>query len=61
MLATVDLEDPPDPDSVFGFLVPYELKGMGIRLAVNPGKGRFIKKAYEPVGVRVEPPGSARL
>jgi hypothetical protein len=47
LLATVDLEDPPDPDSILGFLYPDVLKGREVRLAVNPGSGRFFEGAYE--------------
>ncbi|MDH3592477.1 MAG: hypothetical protein OER88_11390 [Planctomycetota bacterium] len=53
ILATVDLEDPPDPDSVFGFLSPEVLRGGGIRLAVNPGHDRFFHGAYR-TGRRVD-------
>ncbi len=47
LLATVDLEDPPDPDSILGFLYPDVLKGKEVRLAVNPGSGRLFEGAYE--------------
>lgn len=47
LLATVDLEDPPDPDSILGFLYPDILKGQEVRLAVNPGSGRLFDDAYE--------------
>jgi len=53
ILATVDLDDPPDPDSVFGFLSPEILKGSEIRLAVNPGHGRYFDSAYR-TGARQE-------
>jgi hypothetical protein len=52
VLATVDLEDPPDPDSIFGFLSPELLKGSEVRLAVNPGRNRFFETAY--VGERAD-------
>ncbi len=51
LLKTVDLEDPPDPDSIFGFLSPEVLKGHDVRLAVNPGSSRLFDGAYEG-GVR---------
>jgi len=47
VLATVDLEDPPDPDSIFGFLSQEVLKGHDVRLAVNPGSGRLFDGAYQ--------------
>lgn len=47
ILKTVDLEDPPDPDSIFGFLSPDALTGHDVRLAVNPGSGRLFEGAYE--------------
>jgi hypothetical protein len=47
LLKTVDLEDPPDPDSIFGFLSPDALTGRDVRLAVNPGTGRLFEGAYE--------------
>ncbi len=47
ILKTVDLEDPPDPDSIFGFLSPDALTGHDVRLAVNPGAGRLFEGAYE--------------
>ncbi|MCK6461483.1 MAG: hypothetical protein L6Q95_16505 [Planctomycetes bacterium] len=47
LLATVELEDPPDPDSILGFLYPEVLKGKEVRLAVNPGSGRLFEGAYE--------------
>jgi hypothetical protein len=53
LLKAVDLEDPPDPDSIFAFLSPELLKGHDVRLAVNPGSGRFFEGAYES-GMRVE-------
>ena len=53
ILGTVDLDDPPDPDSVFGFLSPEILKGMEVRLAVNPGHGRYFDSAYR-TGIRQE-------
>jgi hypothetical protein len=40
LLATVDLDDPPEPDSVFGFLAPEKrLKGLDIDRRVFPGGG----------------------
>ncbi len=53
LLKTVDLEDPPDPDSIFGFLSPEALSGLDVRLAVNPGSGRLFEGAYES-GMRAE-------
>jgi len=50
LLKTVDLEDPPDPDSIFGFLSPEVLKGQDVRLAVNPGSSRLFEGAYEGGG-----------
>jgi hypothetical protein len=50
LLKTVDLEDPPDPDSIFGFLSPEVLKGHDVRLAMNPGSTRFFDGAYESRG-----------
>ncbi|HEX5135875.1 MAG TPA: hypothetical protein VFY93_02805 [Planctomycetota bacterium] len=47
LLAAVDLEDPPDPDSILGFLYPEVLKGQEVRLAVNPGPGRLFEGAYQ--------------
>jgi hypothetical protein len=46
ILGTVDLDDPPDPDSIFGFLSPEILKGTEVRLAVNPGGGRRFRGAW---------------
>jgi len=43
ILATVELDDPPEPDSIFGYLAPVrKLAGGEIRRAVNPGKGRYF-------------------
>jgi hypothetical protein len=53
LLSAVDLEDPPDPDSIFGFLSPELLQGSEVRLAVNPGSSRFFEGAYES-GVRAD-------
>jgi hypothetical protein len=50
LLKTIDLEDPPDPDSIFGFLSPAALGGQDVRLAVNPGTGRLFEGAYEGGG-----------
>jgi len=46
ILGSVDLDDPPDPDSIFGQLAPEVLKGTEVRLAVNPGRGRYFSGAY---------------
>jgi hypothetical protein len=53
LLSSVELEDPPDPDSIFGFLSPELLQGSEVRLAVNPGSGRLFEGAYES-GIRAE-------
>jgi hypothetical protein len=53
ILATVELEDPPDPDSIFQFLSPEVLKGRDVRLAVNPGPGRTFEGAYTS-GARID-------
>jgi len=45
LLAKVDLDDPPDPDSVFAFLSPDGVKFGEVYLAVSPGKGRYFKRA----------------
>jgi hypothetical protein len=47
LLATVELEDPPDPDSILGFLYPEVLKGKEVQLAVNPGSGRLFEGSYQ--------------
>jgi hypothetical protein len=47
ILATVDLDDPPEPDSILGFLSPEILEGGEILLAVNPGENRFFRRAHE--------------
>jgi len=41
-----NLDDPPDPDSIFGYLAPEVLKGTEVRLAVNPGHGRYFSGAH---------------
>jgi len=46
ILAASNLDDPPDPDSIFGFLSPDILKGNEVHLAVNPGGGRYFEGAY---------------
>ncbi|MGQ0614558.1 MAG: hypothetical protein ACT4PV_12555 [Planctomycetaceae bacterium] len=45
LLATVDFDDPPEPDAIFGCLHPGALDAEGIFLAVNPGAGRFFESA----------------
>ncbi|MHC4550337.1 MAG: hypothetical protein ACYTEZ_16325 [Planctomycetota bacterium] len=45
ILGAVNLDDPPEPDSILGFLSPAILAGGEIRLAVNPGHARFFKGA----------------
>lgn len=52
LLATVDLDDPPSPDSIFGFLSPKVLKGGEIKLAVNPGANRFFERAIGQISER---------
>jgi len=47
ILAKVELDDPPEPDSIFWELYPWpSMAGVEIRLAVNPGKGRYFSGAY---------------
>ena len=46
ILATIALDDPPDPDSIFGFLSPAILAAKGVRRACNPGAGRYFEGAY---------------
>jgi hypothetical protein len=50
LLAAVDLDDPPEPDSVFAYLSPELPEGNEVRLAVNPGENRFFAKAYATPG-----------
>jgi len=45
LLATVDLDDPPEPDSVLGFLSPFALDGGEVTLTVNPGPNRYFLNA----------------
>jgi hypothetical protein len=52
LLATVDLDDPPNPDSIFGFLSPKLLAGGEIQLAVNPGANRFFERAIGQISER---------
>jgi hypothetical protein len=52
LLATVDLDDPPNPDSIFGFLSPKLLAGGEIQLAVNPGANRFFLRAIGQISER---------
>jgi len=40
ILAQLKLDDPPDPDSIFGFLSPDGVKFGEVYLAVNPGSDR---------------------
>ena len=51
LLGAVELDDPPDPDSILGFLSPEILSGSEVRLAVNPGAGRYFRGAAR-AGVR---------
>ncbi len=54
-LAALKLDDPPDPDSIFGYLSTESLTGHEVFLAVNPGHGRFFKAAmHTPGGPRAE-------
>jgi len=46
ILGSVELDDPPDPDSILGFLSPEILKGHEVHLAVNPGAGRHFRSAW---------------
>ena len=48
ILATVELDDPPEPDSIFGFLSPEILKGREILRATFPGHGRYFESACQP-------------
>jgi len=52
LLATVQFDDPPDPDSIFGFLSPDDLQFGEVHLAVNPGKDRFFRRARSQTGMR---------
>ena len=55
LLAEVKLDDPPNPDSIFGFLAPELPEGSDVLLAVGPGANRFFKRAYvAPGGFRVK-------
>ncbi|MHC4448852.1 MAG: hypothetical protein ACYS0E_01755 [Planctomycetota bacterium] len=45
LLAKVQLDDPPDPDSAFAFLSPDGVKFGEVLLAVSPGKGRYFRRA----------------
>jgi hypothetical protein len=45
LLAKVDLDDPPDPDSAFAFLSPDGVQFGEVFLAVSPGKGRYFRRA----------------
>ncbi|MHC4494093.1 MAG: hypothetical protein ACYTDU_21085 [Planctomycetota bacterium] len=74
ILGAVELDDPPDPDSIFGFLSPEILTGSEVRLAVNPGTHRHFRSAARSgarargcligymaeVGGRSEPQGLGR-
>ena len=46
ILGAIELDDPPDPDSIFGFLSPEILKGTEVHLAVDPGAGRYFRGAW---------------
>ena len=45
LLAKVDLDDPPDPDSAFAFLSPDGVRFGEVFLAVSPGRDRFFRRA----------------
>ena len=49
-LAQAPLDDPPDPDSIFGFLSPDLPEGTDVLLAVNPGEGRLFRQAAHVPG-----------
>jgi len=49
ILAQVDLDDPPEPDSILGFLAPEILDGLELYRAVNPGDNRFFDTAADNV------------
>jgi len=54
-LAALHLDDPPDPDSIFGYLSPDRPTGLEVYLAVNPGNRRFFSEArHTPGGPRAE-------
>ena len=57
LLATVDLDDPPEPDAILGFLAPFLLKGGEVHLTVNPGPGRYFLSARSHPGSDVRAPG----
>ena len=46
IIKTIDLDDPPNPDSILGFLAPEILQGQEIFRAVNPGENRFFQTAH---------------
>jgi len=52
LLAAVAFDDPPDPDSIFGFLSPDDLEFGEVHLAVNPGGGRYFRRARSQTGTR---------
>ncbi|MEE8107006.1 MAG: hypothetical protein V3T86_15835 [Planctomycetota bacterium] len=45
ILATADLDDPPEPDAILGFLHTGPMDDEGILLATNPGSHRFFRGA----------------
>jgi len=45
LLAKVDLDDPPDPDSILAFLSPDGVKFGEVYLAVSPGNRRYFRRA----------------
>lgn len=46
ILGSVELDDPPDPDSILGFLAPEILEGHEVHLAVDPGRDRYFLRAW---------------
>jgi len=56
LLAKLQLDDPPDPDSIFAFLSPDGVKFGEVHLAVNPGADRNFTQAM-PGGRRTRAAG----
>jgi hypothetical protein len=55
ILAEVELDDPPEPDSILHELYPAPtMAGVEIHMAANPGSGRYFEGAYR---VRTRAPG----
>ncbi|MEM8884017.1 MAG: hypothetical protein AAGD14_08115 [Planctomycetota bacterium] len=53
LLATVELDDPPEPDSIFALLSPDGVSFGELQLACHPGPNRFFRRS-------VTGPGGAR-